>query len=176
LGIYTEKYNLLDLNYIVYSNDPGYDPLIKHLSENNIRIRREDKNIPIKIKQTILPKIETKNEEIIIIGNNVKNNDVEKHYEKLIKSIKKTESVKRPKTKKGLEEHIKTLMSKKITDKDSLKNMVMDLVKLKKDINIENNNTHRTVYVSPLRSSRFHLVIPPKAIFRLSRIPAVPAV
>lgn len=52
LGIFIEKHDTLRLNYSIYSDDHGFDPLIKHLQGNHISIKRTGKkNIPKKQKQ-----------------------------------------------------------------------------------------------------------------------------
>jgi hypothetical protein len=89
--------------YIIYSKDTGYDPLIEYLKLQHINVKRIES-----LKQ--------------IIKNNLHNEHVvydEIHVENIFKikeNLYKVESNKRPKSKKGLISHIKTLL--KQSDKE----------------------------------------------------------
>jgi hypothetical protein len=88
-----------DKEYIIYSKDTGYDPLIEYLKAKNINVKRI-----VSFKQ--------------ICGNNFENGQQtfnEIHNEsinKIKENLNKVVSNKRPKSKKSLVGHIKTLLKK----------------------------------------------------------------
>jgi hypothetical protein len=130
LGIFIEKYISLDLNYIIYSDDQGFDPLIKHLLNNDIKIKRMGKNI-----------LEKNQERYKIERPNADENIVDKYYNKLIENIRKTNTKQRPKTRKGLEGRIKTLISGKNDDeKNNTIRKIMEKIIVNNKIKIDNNN------------------------------------
>ncbi|MDR0550607.1 MAG: hypothetical protein LBG72_01170 [Spirochaetaceae bacterium] len=86
-----------DKEYIIYSKDTGYDPLIRYLSTRNIRIRRIvsfkelDKTTGIDTNET-------------------------EDLERVRENLQKVPANKRPKTKKSLRGHVKTLLKSKNDD------------------------------------------------------------
>jgi hypothetical protein len=139
LGIFIEKYNLQNLNYIVYSDDQGFDPLIKHLTGNNISIKKIDKKLSNK---TVVKKVEKGNDSTDVNNNvNKEKTNIEKYYNKLIENIKKTDVKQMPKTRKGLEGRIKTLISgKNINEKDIIVKEIMEKLMKNNIIKIDNKN------------------------------------
>ncbi|MDR1239596.1 MAG: hypothetical protein LBK27_05750 [Treponema sp.] len=97
LGYYISTQS--DKEYIIYSKDTGYDPLIDYLRVQNINVKRI-----VSFKQ--------------IVGNNFENECEifdKIHNENILKieeNLNKVEPNKRPKSKKGLVGHIKTLLKK----------------------------------------------------------------
>ena len=101
LGYYISKHD--NKEYIIYSKDTGYDPLIEYLENKGINVKRivsfkqinknSMENIPIEIN-------EDHNENIIKIKEN----------------LNKVDANKRPKSKKSLVGHIKTLLKKSDDD------------------------------------------------------------
>jgi hypothetical protein len=131
LGIYLEKYFTLNLNYLIYSNDKGFDPLIKHLVGNNVSVKR------IELKVSKEESHQLKNDSKINISNK---NDLEKYYKKLIDSIKKTEKNLRPKTKKSLEGMIITLFPQRIKEREIYQQEIMEKIIENKIVVIDSKN------------------------------------
>jgi len=95
--------------YCIYSKDKGYDPLIKHILETGISIKRiETLKSLVKPATTLL-----KNKKVQVID---KNNDSD--YEKIIENIKNVGVDKRPKTHIKLHGHIKTVLNNKRNDEE----------------------------------------------------------
>ena len=137
LGIFIEKHSLLNLNYIIYSDDHGFDPLIKHLKGNNIQIKREDKKILSKKTKIVKKEVSTKIK-------NTENDDTneitqKKYYEKIIRNLKKTDKNKRPKTQKGLNGHINTFLPGKIENRETIIKKIMEII-IENEIIILRNN------------------------------------
>ena len=100
LGFYTSERNNTSKEYIVYSKDTGYDPLIEFLKAKNINVRRI-----VSFKQFHRnggsPGVET------ALGDAYTESIV-----KITENLKKVAANKRPKGKKGLIGHIKTILKK----------------------------------------------------------------
>jgi len=95
LGYYIATQNSKE--FVIYSKDTGYDPLINYLKLKNINVKRI-----VSFKQlNDLPVEETN--EIITEERN-------KSIVKIKENLKKVESAKRQKIKKGLLRHIKTFI------------------------------------------------------------------
>jgi hypothetical protein len=127
LGIFIEKYRHLDLHYTIYSDDHGFDPLIKHLKGNNISIERTDKNIPQKEINSI--------ENIDDTADSIK-----ERYEKLVEILKKTDQIQRPKTRKGLKGLTKTLLHGKKSTKEGISNIILEMAIENTVISIDNKD------------------------------------
>jgi hypothetical protein len=97
LGYYiSTQYNK---EYIIYSKDTGYDPLIDYLKIQNINVKRI-----VSFKQIVANNFENEYE----IFDKIHNENILKIEE----NLNKVEPNKRPKSKKGLAGHIKTLLKK----------------------------------------------------------------
>jgi hypothetical protein len=127
LGVYIRKDR--NINFIVISNDGGYDALIKHLSENEISIKR----IEYKKNNTILDK---KDNSTIEDETEIENG-IDNKCETVLDQIKKEKGPK-PSTLKGLKKRIKKIFTNNITDDNVLK--IIDLMKNNKNIEINNEN------------------------------------
>ncbi|GHV45566.1 hypothetical protein AGMMS49546_31670 [Spirochaetia bacterium] len=97
LGYYISTDN--NKEYIIYSKDTGYDPLIEYLKGKNINVKRI-----VSFKQI----------NINNLGNelNTFNEDHKDNILKLRENLNKVAANKRPKSKKSLVGHIKTLLKK----------------------------------------------------------------
>jgi hypothetical protein len=124
LGVYIRKDK--NINFIIISDDKGYDALIKHLSENEISIKRikyknSDDNTEKKDNNTAENKNETSGE----------------IYEKcktVLEQIKKEKGPK-PSTLKGLKRRIKKIFENNIAD-DAI-STIIDSMKSNKNIEIK---------------------------------------
>jgi hypothetical protein len=97
LGCFVSTQN--NKEYIIYSKDTGYDPLINFLKDKNVNVRRI-----VSFKE--LSKNKLNNDELI--SNNIQNMDVIKIKD----NLNKVPSNARPKSRKGLLRHIKTFTKK----------------------------------------------------------------
>jgi hypothetical protein len=97
LGCYISTQN--NKEYIIYSKDTGYDPLIEYLKSRNVNVRRI-----VSFKQ--LDDIEI-NENELVVNDTYKDSII-----KINENLNKVPSNARPKTKKGLLRHIKTFSKK----------------------------------------------------------------
>ncbi|MDR0539459.1 MAG: hypothetical protein LBG74_02995 [Spirochaetaceae bacterium] len=88
-----------DKEYIIYSKDTGYDPLIRYLSTRNIRIRRIVSFQELDIDKPVYI-----------------DNTMTEDLERVRENLQKVPANKRPKTKKSLRGHIKTLLKTKTDD------------------------------------------------------------
>ncbi|MDR1868108.1 MAG: hypothetical protein LBQ77_07580 [Treponema sp.] len=84
------------IEYIVYAKDAGYDPLIKHLKELKVPIRRITTFMELRTSP-----LNDENTEII---------------KKIQENLSKIDSKKRPKTKKSLAGHLKALFNVEAAD------------------------------------------------------------
>ena len=101
LSFYISSNN--DKEFIIYSKDTGYDPLIDYLKLKNIKVKRI-----VSFKQIQNNEInKTKSKRIINFNNEIS---------KIQENLNKGNSNARPKSKKGLVSHIKILLKK--TDQD----------------------------------------------------------
>jgi hypothetical protein len=124
LGIYISRNK--ELKFTICSNDQGYDPLIKHLSENRINIKREkiiEKEPEVKVKS------KTKKQSNLF--------ETDKDYKKAFSHIKDVPK-NRPKTLKKMEKDLKTLFHEAI-EMEKIKEIINELEKCKY-IEIENEN------------------------------------
>lgn len=123
LGVFIAK-NEYD-QYCIYSNDKGYDPLIKHLSNHGVNIDRvQSVNKVIKPTST---KRAVKSETKKKIDN----------YQKIEENLKNLDEKLRPKNKKKLNGHIKTVLGNNVTD-DEIELIINTLVS--NEILIETEN------------------------------------
>jgi hypothetical protein len=105
LGIYTSRYK--NLKFTICSNDLGYDPLIKHLSENGITIKRLEthkEQIVVEEKPKAKTTQKPKKQPNLF--------EIDEDYKKAFNNIKNIPTKSRPKKLKGLEAHIHNLFSK----------------------------------------------------------------
>jgi len=128
LGIYTREYK--NTQFTICSNDQGYDPLIKHLSENGINIKRLETH-----KEQILVEEKPKTG---VIQKAKKPNlfETDDDYKKALDNIKKIPTKSRPRKLKGFEAHIQNLFPKTIAP-EKIKKIVTELKK-RKYIELEN--------------------------------------
>jgi hypothetical protein len=97
LGYYVGTQN--NKEYIIYSKDTGYDPLIEYLKSRNINVKRI-----VSFKQL---------ENNDLNGNHLSINGIhDESIVKINKNLKKIQINARPKTRKGLLKHIKTFSKK----------------------------------------------------------------
>ena len=97
LGYYISNSN--NKEYIIYSKDTGYDPLIEYLKAKDINVKRI-----VSFKQI--------NETNINGSKLIFNEDHKDNIIKIKENLNKVVSNKRPKSKKSLVGHIKTLLKK----------------------------------------------------------------
>jgi hypothetical protein len=97
LGYYISNSN--NKEYIIYSKDTGYDPLIEYLRAKNINVIRI-----VSFKQINKNNIDDKQ--------SIFNEDHKDNIIKIKENLNKVVSNKRPKSKKSLIGHIKTLLKK----------------------------------------------------------------
>jgi len=107
LGVHTNRSK--DLRFTICSNDQGYDPLIKHLSENGIDIKRLEANRGGKIIQN-----ESKIKNIPKTPKQSNLFETEKDYKKAFSNIKNIPAKNRPRKLNGFEAHLETLFHKTI--------------------------------------------------------------
>ena len=101
LGLHTAE-NAKD-EYIILSKDKGFDPLIKHLVNKKIKCKRINSiseiesavRTPAKVKKAI---------------------DSDRAYTKIVENLRKIEEGKRPRNRKTLRGHIKSLIGKSQTE------------------------------------------------------------
>jgi hypothetical protein len=129
LGIYIKKDRAT--NYIIISNDSGYDALIKHLSENEISIKR----IEYRKIDTAIDKKDNN-----IDDNNKTKDLIENKCEITLDQIKKEKGPK-PSTLKGLKKRIKKIFTNNITDDNVAK--IINLIKSNKNIEV---NKEKVLY------------------------------
>jgi len=129
LGIYSSRNR--ELKFTICSNDQGYDPLIKHLSENGINIKRLEINNEQKI-------IENKSEVKITPKYSKQSNlfETDKDYKKAFNNLKEMPAKNRPRKLKGFEAHLKTLFHKTIK-KEKIEEIINEFKNFKY-IEIEN--------------------------------------
>jgi len=132
LGVYTSSNK--KLKFTICSNDKGYDPLIKHLCDNKIIIKRlEFRNEP---KVKIVPKPEI---EIIPKPKEQPNLfEMDKDYKKAFDNIKGIPTRNRPRKLKGFESYVKNIFHETI--KIEKINEIIDGFKKHKYIEVENGN------------------------------------
>jgi len=132
IAYYLGKYIGIDNNikYIIYSNDKGYDPLITHLKNEGIFIKRimiidSIKSALKEIKDEAKPLIEKKRTK-------------RDKYKVIISSLVETFKTNKPKNIEKLRAHIKTSLGTKNTDLDvdEIYNQLIE----RKIITIENEN------------------------------------
>jgi hypothetical protein len=97
LGCYTST--SINKEYIIYSKDTGYDPLIGYLKAKDINVKRI-----VSFKQ--INEKENRNNQKII------NEEHKDNIQKIKENLKKVAKNKRPKSKKSLVGHINTLIKK----------------------------------------------------------------
>jgi hypothetical protein len=85
--------------YFILSKDKGFDPLIKHVAKSKIKCKRISAISEIEPTSRITAKVK-------------KTPDADGTYAKVIKNLAKIEEGKRPKNRKTLKGHIKTLIGK----------------------------------------------------------------
>jgi hypothetical protein len=107
LGVYTNRNK--ELKFIICSNDQGYDPLIKHLNENGINIRRLETDSK---QKNVESKSEIKTTQKSPKPSNLFETD--KDYNKALSNIKGIPAKNRPRKLKGFEAHLKTLFHKDV--------------------------------------------------------------
>jgi hypothetical protein len=121
LGVYIKRNK--NKNFIIVSNDGGYDALIKHLSENEISIKRKEyKKFDEKVDEKKEPKVIEEKTEI--------KNEVDNKCKIVLEQIKKEKGPK-PSTLKGLKKRIKKIYP----DEDVLK--IINSLKVNKNIEIK---------------------------------------
>lgn len=102
---------LIDLNnnikFIIFSNDKGYDPLIKHLTEEGIKIKR------ISVDNEVEKK---KEKESSVIVKQVKKPSKNSLYDKAYTIIKEMPKKNRPKKVVGFKSYIKIALGNKNSD------------------------------------------------------------
>ena len=97
LGYYISIQN--NKEYIIYSKDSGYDPLIEYLRGKNINVKRI-----VSLKQIDQNILKNENQKSDII--------YDENILKIKENLHKVPTNKRPKSKKSLVGHIKTLIKK----------------------------------------------------------------
>ncbi|MDR0321850.1 MAG: hypothetical protein LBI28_10125 [Treponema sp.] len=130
LGVYTNRNK--NLKFTICSNDKGYDPLIKHLSDNGINIKRTE---IIKKGEATKSESEDKNTSKQQKQNNLFETD--KDYKKAFTNIKDIPAKNRPRKINGFEAHLETLFHKTVK-KDKIKKIAAEFKKLGY-VEIENN-------------------------------------
>jgi hypothetical protein len=120
LGYYTATKNSKE--FVIYSKDRGYDPLINYLKQNNINVKRI-----VSFKQ--LEEVSVKKTQ------ETASDEYTNSIAKITENLKKVQSAKRPKSKAGLLRHIKTFTKK--TDEE-IEKMIEEM--FIKEIIYEANN------------------------------------
>lgn len=95
LGHYTTKYS--GKEFIIYSKDTGYDPLIEYLKTKGCNVRRIVSFKQLGGGQPLSQPLNTPHSE---------------DCAKVIENLKKVPTNKRPKSRKGLHSHIKAMLKK----------------------------------------------------------------
>ncbi|MBN1412127.1 MAG: hypothetical protein JW969_14885 [Spirochaetales bacterium] len=111
----------INVKYSIFSNDKGYDPLVEHLSEEGINIKRvsmESKSKTTKGKTAVRKTTESKKTGI-------------SPYEKALKKITEMPGKNRPKKMIRLRAYIKTALGNRNTDKE-IDAIISELVEKKK--------------------------------------------
>ena len=96
LGCFISTQN--NKEYIIYSKDTGYDPLIDYLKSKDIKVKRI-----VSFKQLNISELNTE----LVVNETYKDNII-----KINENLNKISSNARPKTRKGLLRHIKTFSKK----------------------------------------------------------------
>ncbi|MDR2481577.1 MAG: hypothetical protein LBD07_04710 [Spirochaetaceae bacterium] len=136
LGYYTSQYK--NKEYIIYSKDTGYDPLIEYLKLKNFDIKRI-----VSFKQL--------NSSFINSQNDFGQNEVqEENILRIKENLNKVTSNKRPKSKKGLSGHIKTLL--KIKQNEDIEKIIEEMF-IQKIIYEENGHLKYILPVEPSKNS-----------------------
>ncbi|KYC46603.1 MAG: hypothetical protein AMQ22_02099 [Candidatus Methanofastidiosum methylothiophilum] len=117
--------------YYIYTNDKGFDPLIKHLVENGIHIERINSLKQICITEKVKAQQKVINKAKIVARN----------YDKIIDNLKSIDKTKRPKSMIKLHGHIKTVLGNKINDE-----AVNEIVTTLKNRNLISENNKKLVY------------------------------
>jgi hypothetical protein len=94
--------------YFILSKDKGFDPLIKHVAKSKIRCKRISTISEIEPASRAAAKVK-------------KTTDADGTYAKIIKNLTKIEESKRPRNRKTLKGHIKTLIGKTQSERRSRK-------------------------------------------------------
>lgn len=106
LGTYIERNS--KLKYFICSNDQGYEPLIQHLSENGILIKR------IGITKEEKPTVEKPKEGKLKKEKQIKE-PTDSNYQKALANIIKSPTTNRPRKRERLIAHLLTALGKNIT-------------------------------------------------------------
>ena len=85
--------------YFILSKDKGFDPLIKHVAKSKIKCKRISAISEVEPTSLVAAKVK-------------KTPDADGTYAKIIKNLAKIEESKRPRNRKTLKGHIKTLIGK----------------------------------------------------------------
>ncbi len=101
LGVHTTT-NPKDEHFLL-SKDKGFDPLISHVNKNNIRCRR--------IANTA--ELESAQRPVIRLKKTPASDSV---YAKVLTNLSKIESTKRPRSRKTLRQHLRTLIGKPLSE------------------------------------------------------------
>jgi len=152
LGKYIEQFknNLKDINFVICSNDQGYDPLIKHLKSNNIQIEKQlykngtKEESAVKLKAAGKPKTKKPAAKTALPKENLpKENpqqDNDTNYQHAVETLKKMDARRKaPKTEKGLMSHLGNNIFKKLKD-DKIAEAVLQKLKQEKKVIIAANN------------------------------------
>jgi hypothetical protein len=129
LGVYTKENK--KIRFTICSNDQGYDPLIKHLTENGIHITRlQTDTEPKNIREESAPKSSHKTQKEHTLF------ETDKDFEKAFNNIKNVPAKNRPRKIAGFEAHLKTIFRTTIKA-EKLKQIISEFKK-SKHIELEN--------------------------------------
>lgn len=106
----------IENEYIILSKDKGFDPLIKYIEKQKIKIKRINS--------------------IMEITNKNEKNYPDTNYDKVIENIEKIDKNKRPRKQNTLRKHIKTVIGKNVSEEDI--DDIIDQLFMKKIVSEEN--------------------------------------
>ncbi len=111
-------------NFFILSKDKGFDPLIKYINQSKINCRRIE---------TLLPLATNNKQKDTLIPQNIDS------IQKVIKNLSKIQKSKRPRTRKTLRQHVKSLLSQnKLSDREI--DILLDTLFLQKNISEVSNH------------------------------------
>ena len=106
------------LEFIILSKDKGFDPLIRHVNHHNIACRRINSLLELSKTQQVFP-----------LNDNC--------MTAVLENLSKIAKNKRPRTRKTLKQHIKSLLRNKMSDQGIDK--ILDSLFVQKKLSEENN-------------------------------------
>ncbi|HEY9800431.1 MAG TPA: PIN domain-containing protein [Leptolyngbyaceae cyanobacterium] len=116
--------NVTGASFLILSNDKGFDPLVKYINKHKVQCKRiQNLQELYKEKEVLVPQ----NADFVA---------------KVIENLSKIQKNKRPKTRKTLHQHIKSLLIQKKLNEQEIEKLVDTLLAQKKISQVNNDLTY----------------------------------